>query len=60
MEDAVVYNLAIRLAPEYGKQVPPDVRQIASEALRAVKMTNSLDIPIVTTWYKSNFSIEAG
>jgi len=40
-EDAVVYNLAVRLAPEFNREAPPTIQAIAVErlaAIRAVKL----------------------
>lgn len=39
-EDALVYNGAIRLAPEYEKQVSAEVAKIASDALAGIKRAN--------------------
>jgi hypothetical protein len=38
--DALTYNLAIRLAPEYGKQAPQEVVAIAIETKANVKRAN--------------------
>jgi hypothetical protein len=40
-EDAIVYNLAKRLAPEFGKQLDPVVVQMASDSLADLKVKNS-------------------
>ena len=45
-EEALVYNLAIRLAPMYGKQTPPEVVALAGSALCKVKTINAV-IPIL-------------
>lgn len=39
-EEALTYNLAIRLAPEYGRAVPDVVGGIAAESKAAIKRTN--------------------
>lgn len=39
-EEAVVYNLAKRLAPEYGKSLDPVSMQIADSGLSLIKSTN--------------------
>lgn len=39
--DAVRYNLAVRLAPEWGKSVRPDVAAMAVESLSRIKTTNA-------------------
>jgi hypothetical protein len=36
-EEAIEYNLAIRLAPEYGKSISPEISTIANEALANIK-----------------------
>jgi len=39
-EIAIIYNLAILLAPEYGKRIPPDVYKTALETKAAIKRIN--------------------
>lgn len=39
-EEAMVYNLAIRLAPEYGKMVPDAVALVANDSLANLKTMN--------------------
>jgi hypothetical protein len=39
--DAIRYNLALRLAPEWGKTPRPDVAAMAVESLSRIKTTNS-------------------
>jgi len=43
-DEALKYNLAIRLAPEYGVTVSPDVREVARKSLRTIK---SFNLPVV-------------
>lgn len=40
-EEAIAYNGAIRIAPEFGAQVPPAVAKMATESLAAIKRINS-------------------
>ena len=42
-EEPMVYNLAIRLAPEYGKAVPIEVAAIAKESYDIMVIRNSAD-----------------
>lgn len=39
-EDAILYNLAIRLCPDYGKTASPEIVQIASDSLASIKRAN--------------------
>lgn len=39
-EEALIYNLAIRLAPEYGRSAPAEVVAIATEAKAGIKRAN--------------------
>lgn len=39
-EEALVYNLAIRLAPEYGKAIPDSVAMMGSDSLAVIKAMN--------------------
>jgi hypothetical protein len=39
-EDALVYNLALRLAPEYGKAVPDVVGMVATDSKAMIKRAN--------------------
>lgn len=39
-EDALVYNLAIRLAPDYGRPIDPGVAQFAIDAIAKLKISN--------------------
>lgn len=41
---ALVYNLAVELAPEFGRSVTPEIAAIATEAKGDVKITNSPDL----------------
>lgn len=40
-KEAIVHNLAIKLAPEYGKQAPPEVINAAVEAKASIKRLNA-------------------
>ena len=40
-EDAIVSNLAVRLATQFGRVVPPEVKEIAVLSLLAIKNNNS-------------------
>lgn len=43
-EDAIAGNLAIRIAPEFGAQVPAAVAKFATDSLAAIKRRNSTPI----------------
>lgn len=45
-EDAVIYNLAMRLAPEYGVQLRPDVVALAQDGLRALQRDRLVSNPL--------------
>jgi len=40
-ERAFKYNLAVECAPEFGKQIPPEIAQVAIESLREIKNRNN-------------------
>lgn len=40
-DETLIYNLAIRLSPLYGKTPPPEVAAIATEALASLKQMNT-------------------
>jgi hypothetical protein len=42
-EDALLYNLAIRLAPEYEREPQPIIVRLAQEAFERIKRTNTPD-----------------
>ncbi len=50
-ERALKYNLAVELAPEYGKPLPPEIVAVAQESLKDIQSVNafhveaSLDVP---------------
>lgn len=39
-DDAIVYNLAVRLAPEYGRQTPAEIAMLATESKASIKRVN--------------------
>lgn len=45
-KEALKTNLAIRMAPQYGVDVPPDVRQTAKEAKGAIKRAVAVNNPM--------------
>jgi hypothetical protein len=59
-EDALAYNLAIRLAPEFEATVTPDVMRIARETKNNIKRMNSTplkaytELPYLVGTYRSN------
>ena len=55
-EEMFKYNLARRLAPDYNRQLPPDVRELAEETLAAVKNVN-VEIPTMKTDAPQNLNI---
>lgn len=65
-EEALVYNLAVRLAPDYERPVRPDVAAIAVSSLAVVKSLNSPDplmIPdaaVLGTNVKNGFNYQTG
>lgn len=40
-EEAIEYNLAIRLAPQYGKSASPEIASLATSAKAAIRRTNT-------------------
>jgi hypothetical protein len=46
-ESALAHNLAVRIAPAFGKQAPPDVAAAAAEARQALAARNAHLIPAV-------------
>lgn len=61
-QDAIIYNLAIRLAPEYGQPVSPELQKIANETKgaisRAILKARTIDTPPLMT--KAGFNIYSG
>ena len=61
-ENALIYNLAIRLAPEFGTTASPEVVAIAVDSMNDLRVINSpevtakLDIPV----YVGSINIETG
>lgn len=47
-ERALIYNLAVELAPEYGQQITPPVQRIALESLGAIKLAVVKSRPVMT------------
>jgi len=45
-EEAMIYNLAMRLAPEYGQQIDPVIADIARKALGAIRINTARNRPI--------------
>lgn len=45
-EDAVIYNLAMRLAPEYGVQLRPDVVALAQDGVRSLQRDRLVSNPL--------------
>ena len=45
-EQAISFNLAVHMASDWGKPVPPKVEQIAASSLRSIKRMNSKPIKI--------------
>lgn len=48
-DEAIAYNLAVRLAPEYGVSVSAEVAAVARDSFDSVKRQNGADIPAMTT-----------
>jgi len=60
-DDMLVYNLCVRCAPDFGAIVLPEIRELAGKTLYKIKFVNSLDIPIVSSWYgRPTFDIQRG
>lgn len=59
-EDAMVYNLAVRVAPDFGKVLSPQILQLAETSLSRLKDVNALDIPIISTFPRSSFNVISG
>jgi hypothetical protein len=45
-EDLITYNLAVRTAPEFDVDTPPDVKQMAASTMRAMKRINTV-VPVM-------------
>lgn len=63
-EEAIIYGGAMRLSPEYGRQVSAEVAQIASDSKAAIKRRNLkpiyLDITGVPSGCRGSFNIMTG
>lgn len=64
-EEAITFNLAIRLGPEYQREVPPLVLAVATDSKAAIKKRNSRTPflacdPATTTRTQSRFNIYTG
>lgn len=59
-DDAIVYNLCTRIASDFGKTLPPEVVVLAGKTLSKLKEVNSLDIPIVRVFPRTQFDIQSG
>lgn len=64
-DEAIEYNLAIRLAPPYGKQVPGDVAVMAIRSLAQIKRVNLKlsDLPVdpaITHDHRGGYNIVSG
>lgn len=64
-EEAIVYNLAIRLAGPFGKQLSQEVKDIAYNSLNSIKKLNSRPITVKSDVYglvgnRSTFNVKKG
>ena len=48
-DDAIAYNLALRLAPEYQQQPNPAVISFAAEGLRELRRDRAVEMPLTQT-----------
>jgi hypothetical protein len=60
--EALAYNLAGRLAPEYGREIPQTVAVLADSSLRAIKALNAQPVPQINIPFGggSRFDINEG
>jgi hypothetical protein len=49
-EDLIVYNLAVRVAPDFGKVLAQQVGTLAESLLNKIKDVNTIDIPLISTF----------
>ena len=67
-EEPIIYNLAIRIAPEMGASIPPEVSVIARDSLKELQSLNaanqistaSLHLEIPVGFHNSTYDINAG
>jgi hypothetical protein len=61
-ERALVYNLAMEIAPEYGQPVTPEVAAIARQSLEAMQLNGRRNRPINVRplWGSSRYNIYVG
>lgn len=59
-DDAIDFNLAVRIAPEYEREAPPTVKQMALQTMAALKKINGrpikayTELPYLVGNYRSN------
>ena len=46
-ERALIYNLALEIAPEYGVNVSPEVAKLAAESREFIQDVNNVEIPVL-------------
>ena len=59
-EDLIVYNLAVRIAPEYGVEPSPTVQSIARDSITRVKILNNKNSPVVRSPMRNIGSRDGG
>lgn len=59
-EDAMAYNLAVRIAPEYETEASPTVKEMARSTIKSIKIINSrpqklyTELPVLVGQYVAN------